>query len=118
MRTRSAGGTADVEDTIRLVSESDHERSLGATDPSFGGSGPPTGGQDEFLALLAHEVRNPLAPIANAVAVLNGISSNEPVRWLWIVPINERERRLARERSSASLVTQLASQRRSWVYSP
>jgi hypothetical protein len=45
-------------------------------------------------------------------------SSNEPVRWLWIVPINERERRLARERSSASLITQLAAQRRSWVYSP
>jgi hypothetical protein len=41
----------------------------------------------------------------------------EPVRWLWIVPIGERERRLARERGSASLITQLAAQRRSWVVS-
>jgi hypothetical protein len=39
------------------------------------------------------------------------------VRWLWLIPINERERRLAMQRSSASLVTQLAAQRRSWVYS-
>src|SRR6188768_2065183 len=27
--------------------------------------------KDEFLATLAHELRNPLAPIANAVEVLN-----------------------------------------------
>jgi hypothetical protein len=39
----------------------------------------------------------------------------EPVRWLWIVPVSERERRLAAERGPASLVTQLAAQRRSWV---
>jgi len=108
MRTRSAGGTADVEDTIRLVSESDHERSLGATDPSFGGSGPPTGGQEEFLAMLAHEVRNPLAPIANAVAVLNGISSNEPLLH-WVHDVIRRQvaqlTRLVDELLDASRVT-------------
>ena len=38
-----------------------------------------------------------------------------PVRWLWLVPISERERLLSAERGSASLVTQLAAQRRSWV---
>ena len=27
--------------------------------------------KDEFLAVLAHELRNPLAPIANAVELLN-----------------------------------------------
>ena len=43
-------------------------------------------------------------------------SSNEPVRWLWLITINSSERKLARERNSASLVTQLAAQRRSWVY--
>jgi Suppressor of fused protein (SUFU) len=37
------------------------------------------------------------------------------VRWLWIVPITERERLLAKERGAGSLVTQLAAQRRSWV---
>lgn len=108
MRTRGAGGTADVEETIRLVSESDHERSLGATDPSFGGSGPPAGGQEEFLAMLAHEVRNPLAPIANAVAVLNGISSNEPLLH-WVHDVIRRQvaqlTRLVDELLDASRVT-------------
>lgn len=37
------------------------------------------GSQEEFLAMLAHDVRNPLAPIANAVAVLEGITSNDPL---------------------------------------
>jgi hypothetical protein len=47
---------------------------------------------------------------------LSGFSfGGEPVRWLWIVPVSERERRLAAERGPASLVTQLAAQRRSWV---
>jgi Suppressor of fused protein (SUFU) len=41
--------------------------------------------------------------------------SGAPVRWLWLVPVSERERMLAAERGSASLVTQLAAQRRSWV---
>ncbi|HSZ48177.1 MAG TPA: suppressor of fused domain protein, partial [Streptosporangiaceae bacterium] len=49
---------------------------------------------------------------------LDGFTAgDEPVRWLWVIPINERERRLAAERGSASLVTQLAAQRRSWVWS-
>jgi hypothetical protein len=39
----------------------------------------------------------------------------EPVRWLWILPITERERQLAKERGATSLITQLAAQRRSWV---
>jgi hypothetical protein len=47
---------------------------------------------------------------------LSGFSfGGEPVRWLWIVPVTERERRLGAERGPASLVTQLAAQRRSWV---
>jgi hypothetical protein len=41
--------------------------------------------------------------------------SGEPVRWLWVVPISERDRQLAAERGPASLVTHLAAQRRSWV---
>jgi signal transduction histidine kinase len=36
--------------------------------------------QEEFLALLAHELRNPLAPIRTAVAVLGRPASAEPVR--------------------------------------
>jgi hypothetical protein len=39
----------------------------------------------------------------------------DPVRWLWVVPITERDRQLAKERGSASLINRLAAQRRSWV---
>jgi hypothetical protein len=75
----------------------------------------PLGGGNEAVLLLDDPSRLP----GPEVPKLEGFrSSNEPVRWLWIVPINERERQLARERSSASLVTQLAAQRRSWVYAP
>jgi len=74
----------------------------------------PLGGGNEAVLLLDDPSRLPGPEMPR----LDGFrSSNEPVRWLWIVPITERERRLARERSSASLVTQLAAQRRSWVYS-
>lgn len=34
--------------------------------------------KDEFLATLAHELRNPLAPIRSAVYVLNRLNSNDP----------------------------------------
>ncbi|WP_354003786.1 chemotaxis protein CheB [Ramlibacter aurantiacus] len=38
--------------------------------------------KDEFLAMLAHELRNPLAPIRNAVAVIERSGSAEPrIRW-------------------------------------
>jgi hypothetical protein len=42
----------------------------------------------------------------------------DPVRWLWIVPISERDRELAKEHGSASLVSRLAAQQRSWVVGP
>jgi signal transduction histidine kinase len=34
--------------------------------------------KDEFLAILSHELRNPLAPIRMAVSVLNNIGGREP----------------------------------------
>ena len=38
--------------------------------------------KDEFLAMLAHELRNPLAPIRNAASVLGLLNLDEPrVRW-------------------------------------
>lgn len=74
----------------------------------------PLGGGNDAVLLLDDPSRLPGPDVPR----LDGFrSSNEPVRWLWIVPISERERRLARERTSVSLVTQLAAQRRSWVYS-
>jgi signal transduction histidine kinase/DNA-binding response OmpR family regulator len=35
--------------------------------------------KDEFLAMLAHELRNPLAPIRSAVAVMNHIGTQQPL---------------------------------------
>jgi hypothetical protein len=39
----------------------------------------------------------------------------DPVRWLWIVPISERDRQLAKDRGSSALVSRLAAEHRSWV---
>jgi hypothetical protein len=58
----------------------------------------------------------PSSLIGPDVPDLSGFSfAGEPVRWVWLVPISERERVLAAERGPASLVTHLAAQRRSWV---
>jgi PAS domain S-box-containing protein len=38
-------------------------------------------GKDEFLAMLAHELRNPLAPIRNAVQTLHFIEGSQQLRW-------------------------------------
>jgi signal transduction histidine kinase len=46
--------------------------------------------KDEFLATLAHELRNPLAPILNAVALLRGPES-EPDRIGWSREVIERQ---------------------------
>jgi hypothetical protein len=43
--------------------------------------------------------------------------AGEPVTWLWLIPISNRERLLAKGRGAASLVNQMASQSRSWVVS-
>jgi hypothetical protein len=40
---------------------------------------------------------------------------DDPVRWLWIVPISERIRILAKERGSPSAVARLATEGRSWI---
>ncbi len=63
-----------------------YERSQGAGVPEA----TPRAGQEEFLAMLAHEVRNPLAPIANAVAVLHGVAGNEPIL-TWVHDVIHRQ---------------------------
>jgi hypothetical protein len=50
---------------------------------------------------------------------LSGFSvDGDPVRWLWIVPITEQSRQVAKEYGSASLVSRLAAQGRSWIVTP
>jgi PAS domain S-box-containing protein len=46
--------------------------------------------KDEFLAMLAHELRNPLAPIRNAAHVLGRLELGEP-RLRWAQDIIERQ---------------------------
>jgi signal transduction histidine kinase/CheY-like chemotaxis protein len=49
--------------------------------------------KDEFLAMLAHELRNPLAPISNAVHVLRANGDN-PARLTWAGEVIGRQLRL------------------------
>ena len=51
--------------------------------------------KDEFLAMLAHELRNPLAPIATAVHVLRGGADNPQAEGLHDM-IDRQTRRLSR----------------------
>jgi hypothetical protein len=72
----------------------------------------PLGGGNMAVVLLA----DPSALPGPDVPDLAGFEvAGEPVQWLWVIPVSERERLLARERGALSLVTHLAAQRRSWV---
>ena len=46
--------------------------------------------KDEFLAMLSHELRNPLAPIRNAVEVIRLIASSDP-KLAWATDVTERQ---------------------------
>jgi PAS domain S-box-containing protein len=52
--------------------------------------------KDEFLATLAHELRNPLAPIVNAANILNQSGSSEAARELAGKVIDRQARVIAR----------------------
>jgi hypothetical protein len=72
----------------------------------------PLGGGNAAILLLD----DPGQLIGPDIPVLDGFKmAGGPVRWLWIVPITERERVMAAGRGSVSLITHLAAQRRSWV---
>ena len=46
--------------------------------------------KDEFLAMLAHELRNPLAPIRNALQIMQSLWPREP-RFQWCRDVIERQ---------------------------
>jgi PAS domain S-box-containing protein len=48
--------------------------------------------KDEFIATLAHELRNPLAPIQNAANLLKQSGSSDP-RVMWCVDVIDRQAR-------------------------
>jgi hypothetical protein len=75
----------------------------------------PLGGGYEGVLLL----ENPSALDGPPVPDLSGFSvDNDPVRWLWIIPISERSRLLAKEHGSAALVSRLSAGHRSWIVGP
>jgi len=75
----------------------------------------PLGGGYEGVLLLddPSELAGPPVPDLSGFSV-----DGDPVRWLWIVPITERSRHLAKEHGSAALVSRLAAQGRSWIVQP
>ncbi|HJY58528.1 MAG TPA: suppressor of fused domain protein, partial [Streptosporangiaceae bacterium] len=75
----------------------------------------PLGGAAEAVLLLD----SPAALGGGEPPDLSGFAfGGDPVRWLWIVPISERDRQLAKERGSSALVSRLAAQHRSWIVGP
>lgn len=48
--------------------------------------------KDEFLAMLSHELRNPMAPIRNAVEVIRRIAPHDP-KLMWATDITDRQLR-------------------------
>ncbi len=67
---RMIGTIQDITERKRLLAEvQEHAAQLAEADRR----------KDEFLAILAHELRNPLAPVTNAVEILriNGLSNPE-----------------------------------------
>ena len=51
--------------------------------------------KEEFLAMLAHELRNPLAPIVNAAHVLQSVTGDDPKAASMIAMIRRQAQRLA-----------------------
>jgi len=46
--------------------------------------------KDEFLAMLSHELRNPLAPIGNAVEVIRRLGGHDP-KLIWATDVTDRQ---------------------------
>jgi signal transduction histidine kinase len=46
--------------------------------------------KDEFLAMLSHELRNPLAPIRNAVQVIRRVAPTDP-KLVWATDVTDRQ---------------------------
>ncbi len=75
----------------------------------------PLGGGAEAVLLLD----SPGALAGPEPPDLSGFTfGGDPVRWLWVIPIAERERQLAQEFGSVRLVDQFAAQHRSWIAGP
>jgi len=70
----------DVTLTLDIDERRSAERALVAADRR----------KDEYLAMLAHELRNPLAPIRNAVTIISRLGQAEP-QTAWAARVIERQ---------------------------
>jgi len=85
---------------------------------SLGGAAGGNGGREPRGA---SQRRRPAGPTLDGPEPpdLSGFAfGGDPVRWLWIIPISERDRQLAKDRGSSALVSRLAAQHRSWIVGP
>jgi hypothetical protein len=75
----------------------------------------PLGGGYEGVLLLddTSGLPGPAAPDLSGFTV-----DGDPVRWLWIIPISEHDRQLAKDRGSSSLVRRMAVEGRGWITHP
>ncbi len=72
----------------------------------------PLGNGNEAVLFL----ENPAQLLGPELPDLSGFTAaREPVRWLWLIPITNRERLIAESRGVPSLVNQMAAHSRSWV---
>jgi signal transduction histidine kinase len=79
LELRVADRTAELEDAVRKQSELTQQ--LQQADRR----------KDEFLALLGHELRNPLAPVRNAVTMLRMKDMDDDRELTWCIDVIERQ---------------------------
>jgi hypothetical protein len=72
----------------------------------------PLGGGNEAVLFIT----DPKVLIGPDVPDMSGFGCRgEAVKWLWIIPITNRQRLLFEQRGAASMINQMAAERRSWV---
>ena len=68
-----------LEDVTDRKREADHARRLASEQAARAEAEAASRAKDEYLAMLAHELRNPLAPVRNTLAILRQRSNDDPV---------------------------------------
>ncbi len=94
MRAKEAAVSLGVEPAVRmaLLREANEKLVLATLQAQSATEEAEHASQDKehFLAMLAHELRNPLAPIVNALAILRRSSSQDP-KVTWVHDIIKRQ---------------------------
>ena len=111
-RTKEAAAVSDAEPAVRmaLLREANEKLVLATLQAQMATEVAEHANRDkeQFLAMLAHELRNPLAPIGNALAILRRKASGDPTV-TWVHDIIKRQvdhlTRLLNELLEASRLT-------------